>query len=148
MAVARDAADADMAAALKVIEEALGGETEDRLTYDYLIKTAPAQEDKDIIKGISADEFSHHSMFRQMYFDLTGRMPQASETERSRQPRTYCEGLKNAIIGEQNAVKKYRRILAAMTDRKHINTMTDIITDELRHGILYNYLYTKNGCNV
>jgi len=24
--------------------------------------------------------------------------------------------------------------------------MIEIITDELRHGILYNYLYTKNGC--
>lgn len=41
---------------------------------------------------------------------------------------------------------RYRNILYAMEFREHINMMIEIITDELRHGILYNYLYTKNGC--
>ncbi|HBD01414.1 MAG TPA: rubrerythrin, partial [Lachnoclostridium sp.] len=37
-------------------------------------------------------------------------------------------------------------ILYAMQSRVHINMMIEIITDEIRHGILYNYLYAKNGC--
>lgn len=62
------------------------------------------------------------------------------------QPESYCAGLSRALLGEQNAVQRYRKILYAMQDRVHINMMTEIITDEIRHGILYNYLYTKNGC--
>jgi hypothetical protein len=45
-------------------------------------------------------------------------------------------------------VRKYRRILYALQDRVHINILTGIITDEIRHGILYSYLYSKNGCRV
>jgi len=51
-------------------------------------------------------------------------------------------------MGEQGAVEKYRKILFAMKERKHINMMTEIITDELRHLGLYNYLYAKNQCSV
>ena len=58
----------------------------------------------------------------------------------------YCEGIKMAIMGEQNAVRKYRKILYAMQERVEINILTEIITDEIRHGSLYNYLYSKNGC--
>jgi hypothetical protein len=43
-------------------------------------------------------------------------------------------------------VEKYRKILFVLTDRNQINKMVEIITDELRHGILYNYLYSKNKC--
>ncbi|MDP2891609.1 MAG: ferritin-like domain-containing protein, partial [Bacillota bacterium] len=54
---------------------------------------------------------------------------------------------KQALMGEQNAVRKYRQVLFAMTDRRLINMITEIITDEIRHATLYNYLYAKNGCN-
>jgi rubrerythrin len=63
-------------------------------------------------------------------------------------PASYCEGVKRALKGEQNAVRKYRRILYALQDRVQINILTGIITDEIRHGILYSYLYSKNGCRV
>ena len=33
-----------------------------------------------------------------------------------------------------------------MQDRRHINMLTEIITDEIRHANLYNLLYSKNGC--
>jgi len=61
-------------------------------------------------------------------------------------PKTYCEGLIKALIGETNAVKKYRKILFVMTERRHINMLTEIITDEIRHGILYNLLVHNNDC--
>jgi len=61
---------------------------------------------------------------------------------------SYCDGVQRALKGEQNAVRKYRRILYALQDRVQINILTGIITDEIRHGILYNYLYSKNSCRV
>jgi len=46
-------------------------------------------------------------------------------------------------MGEQQAVATYRKVMFAMRSRRHVNMMTEIITDELRHLGLYNYLFTK-----
>ncbi|MDP4092343.1 MAG: ferritin-like domain-containing protein [Bacillota bacterium] len=134
--------------ALQLIQDAVEGETEDRLFYSYLINTAPTEEEKRIITGIRDDEIKHFSLFRQIYFELTGQVLAPPANASFQQPATYCDGLKRALLGEQNAVGKYRKILFAMQDRRIINIMVEIITDEIRHGSLYNYLYSKNGCNV
>ncbi len=134
--------------ALSLIQEAVSGETEDRAFYEYLIEIAPTNEDKNIIFGIRNDEMGHYDMFRQLYYELTKRNIPPVPNEPFIQPATYCDGLRNALMGEQNAVAKYRKILFAMKDRRYINTMTMIITDEIRHLGLYNYLYSKNSCNV
>ena len=137
-----------LSGALKIIEDAIAGEAEDKMFYEYLIKIAPSMEDRDIIKGIRENELHHATLFRQLYTKLTGKPPAVQQDLTFERPKTYCEGLKNALMGEQNAVRKYRNILFALTDRADINTMTEIITDEIRHGILYSYLYAKNACKV
>ena len=137
----------DLQLALELIKEALAGETEDRLFYEYLISTAPSEEDKNIIKGIRDNEIKHFGMFRELYKELTGQMPPSVAQTEFAKPSSYCEGLKMAIMGEQRAVEKYRKSLFVLTNRDQINNMVEIITDELRHGILYNYLYSKNKCS-
>lgn len=134
--------------ALKLIQEAVAGETEDRMFYQYLIDNAPSAEDKEIISGIRDDEISHFNLFRQVYYQLTGQVLPPPQNVTFEKPANYCEGVKRALRGEQNAVRKYRRILYALQDRVQINILTGIITDEIRHGILYNYLYSKNGCRA
>lgn len=134
--------------ALKLIKEAVAAETEDRMFYQYLIDNAPSQEDKAIITGIRDDEIRHFGLFRQVYTQLTGQMLPPPQNVTFEKPASYCAGLKKALLGEQNAVRKYRMILYALIDRVQINILTGIITDEIRHGSLYNYLYSKNGCNV
>lgn len=114
--------------------------------YSWLIEQAPSNEDKEIIVGIRDNEIGHFSLFRQLYYEITGIPPQQIKVEQFIPPESYCAGLAKALLGEQNAVQKYRKILYAMQNRVHINMMTEIITDELRHGILYNYLYAKNSC--
>jgi rubrerythrin len=105
-------------------------------------------EDKEIISGIRDDEISHFILFRQVYYQLTGQVLPPPQNVTFEKPANYCEGVKRALRGEQNAVRKYRRILYALQDRVQINILTGIITDEIRHGILYNYLYSKNGCRA
>jgi rubrerythrin len=134
--------------AISLIEEALAGEEEDRLFYSYLINNAPSEEDRQIISGIRDNEIRHHSLFLKLYSDLTGETVPQIPGERFIPPSSYCEGLQRSIIGEESAVAKYRKILFAMQDRIHINMLTEIITDEIRHGILYTYLYSKNKCNL
>ena len=138
----------NLEAALITIRQATEGEAEDRASYEYLISIAPSQEDRDIIDGIRNDEMKHFKLFRQLYFDITGEKLPPAQTAPFEQPASYCEGLKKALLGEQSAVVKYRRVLFAMRNRRHINMMTEIITDELRHLGLYNYLFSKNRCGV
>ncbi len=134
--------------ALALILQALSGETEDRMAYSWLIDNAPSVEDKQIIAGIRDNEVNHFRLFRQIYHDITGQPAPIEQEGQFVPPASYCEGLSRALLGEQGAVQRYRQILYAMQTRVHINILTEIITDEIRHGILYNYLYAKNGCRV
>ncbi len=135
-----------MAEALRLIADAVKGEAEDRAFYDYMISQAPTAEEKSIIAGIRDDEIKHFRLFRHIYHELTGTALPESEEVTFEKPASYCAGLRKALLGEQSAVKRYRKILFAMTERRHLNMLTDIITDELRHLGLYNYLYAKNNC--
>ncbi|MEZ4357756.1 MAG: ferritin-like domain-containing protein [Eubacteriales bacterium] len=138
----------DMNEALMIIQDAIKGESEDAAFYEALISMAPSMEDKRIITEIRNAEMKHNRMFKQMYYELTGKTVAEDNNVATVQLASYCDGLKKALMGEQMAVAKYRKILFAMQDRKYINMMTEIITDELRHFGLYNYLYAKNNCNV
>lgn len=133
--------------ALELIREAVKGEAEDRAFYEYLIENAPDEESREIIREIRDDEINHFFLFGQVYYVLTGQTLTSQEEVEFDEPDSYCAGIESAIIGEQNAVKRYRRILYALNDRVLINVLTDIITDEIRHGILYNYLYSKARCS-
>lgn len=131
----QDKMDVDMSEALELIQQAIKGEIHDKLFYQYLLDNAPAMLDKEIITEIRDNEIKHAKMFRQIYFEHTGKTVKPDENVTFEKPKTYCDGLRGALMGETNAVKKYRRILAAMKNRKHINMMVEIITDELRHEI-------------
>ncbi|MBM7613811.1 ferritin-like domain-containing protein [Alkaliphilus hydrothermalis] len=132
--------------ALELIREAVSDERSDELFYDYLLGEAPTEEDQEMIRSIRDDERKHFALFRQLYYELTGMMlPPPPEGELT-PPESYCMGLKQALRGELATVQKYRKILFAMQSRRHINMMTEIITDELRHADLYNLLYSKNEC--
>jgi len=134
--------------AVTLLQASAAGETEDRMFYHYLIENAPTQEDREIITGIRDDEIGHFGLVRHVYFQLTGQTLPPPQNVTFEKPADYCHGLMTAIRGEQNAVIRYRQILFALQDRTLINIMTAIMTDEIRHGILYNYLYSKNGCRA
>lgn len=139
---------ANLPEALQLITGALAGEREDRLFYEYLISTAPSEEDKEIIRGIRDNEIHHFELFRIIYCQMTGQLPPSPKETPFVKPASYCEGIRKALLGEESAVVRYRKILFAMQNRIHINMLVEIITDELRHGTLYSYLYSKNGCKV
>jgi rubrerythrin len=136
----------DLSEALRLIQDAINGESEDKAFYETLIGLA-APDDRTIINGIRNNEIKHHGMFKQLYYELTGQPAGPEKVVLPVQPTTYCKGLKKALLGEQSAVERYRTIMFALQDRRHINMLTEIITDELRHFGLYNYLYSKNRCS-
>lgn len=87
--------------ALVLIQQALSGETEDRMFYTWLMGQAPSKEDQQIISGIRGNEIGHYALFRQLYYELTGSMAPQVQSEPFTPPAHYCEGLARALLGEQ-----------------------------------------------
>jgi rubrerythrin len=130
---------------LRLLEQAVAGETEDRIFYKELIDLAPTTADKEIIAEIRDDELSHFKQFRLIYHDLTGKeISQPVEPTTEEQPQSYMANLRKALFGEIAAVKKYRLIRSLLSTKAHRDILFDIITDELTHMGKYNYLITIN----
>ncbi|MFC7442977.1 ferritin family protein [Laceyella putida] len=130
--------------AIPLLKEAVKDERTDELFYDYLIQHAPSQEDREVITSIRNDERKHRRMFREMYYSLTGQTIEGDEYEPFTPPASYLEGLRRAIFGESGAVELYRKIYFTIPRKAFKNMVFEIMTDELKHGIRYNYLYAKN----
>ncbi|PID15337.1 rubrerythrin [Sporosarcina sp. P34] len=132
---------------LTLIFEAVQGEKEDRLFYEYLISVAPTQEDKEIISSIRDDEIRHNIMFKKMYKDFTGQEVLDVTEESFKKPASYVDGIQQALFGELKAVEKYREIRKGLPDRQNRDVVFEILTDELKHATKYNFLYTENRTN-
>ena len=132
---------------LEGIKAAASGEREDELFYDYLISLAPTEEEKDIIASIRDDERGHNKMFRQIYRSITGvTLPPASASdEEFIKPASYLEGIKKALFGELSAVERYREIRRGLPTTMFRDMLFNIITDEIKHSVKYNYLFTLNS---
>ncbi|WP_373899655.1 ferritin-like domain-containing protein [Haloimpatiens sp. FM7315] len=131
--------------ALEWVKEAVQGEREDELFYDYLISVAPTREEKEIIASIRDDERRHNRLFRKIYKDFTGMEVPSSGEETFEMPRSYIDGIKKALFGELKAVEKYRAIRRALPMGPYRDVLFDIITDEIKHSSKYNYLFTLNS---
>lgn len=132
---------------LALMFEAVQGEKEDRLFYEYLISVAPTQEDKEIISSIRDDEIRHNLMFKKMYKDFTGQEVMDVTAEGFKKPASYIDGIQQALFGELKAVEKYREIRKGLPDRQNRDAVFEILTDELKHAAKYNFLYTENRTN-
>ncbi len=126
------------------VKEAVQGEREDELFYEYLISTAPGKEDKEIIASIRDDERRHNRLFRRIYKDFNGVEVPMDAEEAFEKPKTYLEGIKKALFGELRAVEKYREIRKGLPSGPYRDILFDIITDEIKHSSKYNYLFTVN----
>lgn len=132
---------------LQLMAEAVQGEKEDQLFYDYLISVAPTSEQKEIITSIRNDEIRHNKLYKQMYKQLTGQEVALEKEEKFVPPATYLEGLKKALFGELKAMEKYRIIRAGLPNRYYRDIVFEILTDEMKHATLYNFMYTENLAN-
>lgn len=126
--------------ALTLIEQAVSGEREDELFYDYLISVAPTQQEKDIISSIRDDERRHNKMFRMIYEAFTGRVIQTPTEVQFQKPQSFIEGVEKALMGELKAVEKYRIIRAGLPNRYYRDMVFEILTDELKHASKYNFI--------
>lgn len=133
--------------ALTIIRQSIMDEAEDAKFYTMMINQAMQDEDIQIIQSIVDDEKKHNMMLRQIYFALTGSNIDSEPQSASMKENTYLNNLRKSLFGELDAVKKYRKVLAAMTDKDNYNKIMEIMTDEIIHANKYNYLITKYMVN-
>lgn len=127
--------------AIGLIRKSVGDEKEDEMFYDTLIKQAPTEKEKDIIKSIRDDERKHNQILRRLYYEFTGQMlPADILTTETNSNINYKENLEKALFGELDAVAKYRKIMGTMPIGNSYTLLMSIMTDELRHANKYNFL--------
>ncbi len=129
---------------LEGIRAAVQGEKEDELFYDYLISVAPTDDEKKIIASIRDDERGHNKLFRQIYNNITGIDVLLKGDEEFVKPISYLDGIKKALFGELGAVERYREIRRGLPSTMYRDILFNIITDEIKHSVKYNYLFTLN----
>lgn len=127
--------------AIELIKQSVGDEKEDELFYSNLIKQAPTEKEKEIIRSIRDDEIKHNQILRELYYNFTGQViPASTSIENVDSKLTYKEQLEKALFGELNAVVRYRRIMGTMPSGNSYTLLMSIMTDELRHANKYNFL--------
>ena len=127
--------------AIDLIRQSVGGEKEDEIFYDTLIKQAPSEKEKDIITSIRNDERKHYKILKDLYYSFTGNIiPQNMSTPQFDDNLSYKENLEKALFGELDAVVRYRKILGTMPSGNSYTLLMSIMTDELRHASKYNFL--------
>lgn len=127
--------------AIDLIKKSVEDEKEDEMFYDILIKQAPTDKEKNIIKSIRDDERKHNQILRRLYYEFTGQnLPQDTLSSNSENNMDYKSNLEKALFGELDAVAKYRKILGTMPSGNSYTLLMSIMTDELRHASKYNFL--------
>ena len=127
--------------AIDLIRQSVAGEKEDEMFYDVLIKQAPTEKEKEIIKSIRNDERKHNKILRDLFYSFTGNMiPQDMSMPKIDTDLSYKENLEKALFGELDAVVRYRRILGTMPSGNSYTLLMSIMTDELRHASNFNFL--------
>lgn len=134
--------------AINLINSSIEGEKADAMFYEWLLQHIPTDLEEakrmdiaQIIQGIANDEKLHNEIFKSMYRQLTGNEAIVEE-ETFQPPANFTEGIIRALKGEMEAVRKYRKIMAGLPDNSYRDQVFSILTDEIRHGVFYNYIYT------
>lgn len=127
--------------AIGLIRKSVGDEKEDEMFYETLIKQAPTEKEKNIIRSIRDDETKHNQILRKLYYEFTGQMlPADTLTSEQNTNLDYKANLEKALFGELDAVVKYRKIMGTMPSGNSYTLLMSIMTDELRHANKYNFL--------
>lgn len=129
--------------AKELIFQSIASEKEDEMFYQQLLQQAPSAAEKEIIAGIRDDEKKHRRILRKIYQEITDQMvTDDMMIQEMNYALDYEKNLQKALFGELAAVQKYRKIMANMAGHYYPLLMA-IMSDELRHANMYNFLLCK-----
>lgn len=129
------------------VKNSIGNEKDDEIMYTALAEIAPNNEQKEIIISIKDNEIVHNRIFRKIFTELTGIVPQENTMNtpvNTVNNKSYMDMLQIAFMGELAAIERYRELLAYAPNMEIYSMIMYVMTDEIRHALKYNYLMMLN----
>ena len=132
---------------LEMLIQAAAGEAAAANFYKDLSFKINNEADRKIVYDTSLDEVKHRRMFEELYHSLSGTHmppyeavePGAADHAHSSLPDIFADRIKDELAD----VEFYRQIMFALHTMEFRDILFEIITDEMRHAQLFNYLYAK-----
>lgn len=133
--------------AIEKIRNLIEGKKGEQEYFERLLLVTP-EEEKEILMLIKEDEKKHDEILRFIYSNLTGEtlpvnMADSQNMNSSEEELDYKKEIQQNFMDKVNAIAKYRKIMGAMPNSKMHTLFMAILTDEIRHSALYNYLIHK-----
>ncbi|MFD3157762.1 ferritin-like domain-containing protein [Haloimpatiens sp. FM7330] len=139
---------ASLKEALSLIVEPVYKEQEEEFLYEYLIDNAPNEDEKNIIKSIRDDERKHKNMIRKFYKFFTDKDIPESENVNFKKPQSYIDGVKIAALKKHKSIeqhiKLYKLIIQSLSNQNFINMAFEILQEEQKHAIEYNFILSMH----
>jgi rubrerythrin len=125
---------------LQIIREFVAGERNAESFYQRLLELAPSEEDRILISSIREVEREHIQIFREIYLAFTGREVTATvPITVYKEPKSYEDGLKQAIFNKWKTGQRGGTILAAMPTGYYQNLLAKIAIDNVTLVSKLNY---------
>ncbi|WP_271812472.1 ferritin-like domain-containing protein [Clostridium beijerinckii] len=128
------------------LNEAFQDERSDLVYYQYLAGMAPTAKERDIIYSIMQEKRVNATLFRRMYEELSGIDVSYDTKEKLIMPKSYIEGISEAINRETREVEFYKAIREGFpVGSSYIYTLSNIIKNELSHIRQFNSILSSNN---
>ncbi|MZK51089.1 ferritin-like domain-containing protein [Clostridium beijerinckii] len=128
------------------LNEAFQDERSDLVYYQYLAGMAPTAKERDIIYSIIQEERVNATLLRRMYEELSGIDVSYDTKEKLIMPKSYIEGISEAINRETREVERYKAIREGFpVGSSYIYTLSNIIENELSHIRQLNSILSSNN---
>ncbi|WP_304341531.1 hypothetical protein [Metaclostridioides mangenotii] len=142
---------------INLIQDTINSMEQDLLLFNWLsdripisqLQTLPspnAEELNDIIEIIESlknDFINNSNLLKEIYYQLTGTHAIIEQGYFFVPPRDLFTGIYDSIVKTTKYVKQLRLIMFGLPNYYYRDALFSIISDDLNHGTLLNYVYSK-----
>jgi hypothetical protein len=142
---------------INLIQDTINSMEQDLLLYNWLSDKMPisvfqalpspnAEELYDIIEIVESlenDNINNSNLLKEIYYQLTGTQANIEQGFYFVPPRDLFTGIYDTIVKTTKYVKQLRLIMFGLPNYYYRDALFSIISDELNHGTLLNYVYSK-----
>ncbi|MBU5308787.1 hypothetical protein KQI18_13550 [Clostridioides mangenotii] len=97
----------------------------------------------EILEQIGNDLVNNSNLLKEIYYQLTGTYAHIDQGYYFVPPRDLFTGIYSAIVKATKYVEQLRVIMFGLPNFYYRDKLFSIISDELNHGTLLNYVYSK-----
>jgi len=130
----------------KVLDLLLEALKKEEAFHAYLGKLkdlAASEKEKELIEAMRLDEQKHHMLLSDIYYDIRGCAPIVESSFEKTIGNCVISEFGESVLNKLEHQESYKMLLFAVSGMAR-DLIFDIMDDEGRHAILFNYLFSKN----